>query len=77
MFLLRLCHIAYKYLTMLQSPPGTGKQELAKKRRSHRQMDRQEQISKQEKVFPQTGRETSKTEFLQSKMHSHRQVENE
>ncbi len=61
---------------MLQSPPGTGKHELAKKRRSHRQMDRQEQIAKQEKVFPQTGRETTKTEFLQKKKCSHRQAGN-
>ncbi len=57
MFLLRLINIAYKYLTMLQSPPGTGKHELKKKRRAHRQPVRHEKIAQEEKAFLQTGRE--------------------
>jgi hypothetical protein len=39
-------------------------------------MGRQEKMSKREKVFPQAGRETAKTEFVGRKMCSHRQAGN-
>jgi hypothetical protein len=76
MFLLRLFNIAYKYLTMLQSLPGTGKHELKKKRRAHRQPVRHEKIAQEEKAFLKTGRETTKTELVKRKMCSHRPAGN-